>query len=738
MTNSPPSASEIADAFGLLHPEVRRWVRDQGWPSLREVQVQAILALLRGQGDVLISAATAAGKTEAAFLPVLSEVAEAGSPGLRILYVAPLKALINDQCARLEGLFARLDLPLVKWHGDAPPGPKQRLAARPAGAAFITPESIEALFCRRPAVAHALFSSLRFIVIDELHAFMNGPRGLHLASLLRRIEALSCGSARRIGLSATLGDAQRARAWLRPANPGQVSVLSPTGSDREMRLQLRGIIDPAEASDEAPAALPAVAEHLMGTLRGHNALVFGGSRQRVEVLADLLRGRCETENLPNEFFPHHGNLSKELREELEGRLRAGRLPTTAVCTSTLELGIDIGSVEAVAQVGAPRSLSSLRQRLGRAGRREGKPAVLRVYVIEPELQRDPSPLDTIRQETIRAVAAIHLLGEGFVETPAVPEGLASALLHQTLSVICERGGIRAASLHALLCGPGPFAHVPPALLMALLRSMGRAETALIEQSPDGTLMLGRAGEKLTAGRDFYALFASPQEWRVISKGKPLGTLPRINPVAPGNLIVFAGRRWIVREVDDAELTITVAPHSGGKAPNFDNTGVEPVDDRLVASMLDVYLDDRTPEWLDAPMKALLAGGRQAFRQLGLDSRRVVQAGHEVHLFTWRGSRSNQLLAVLLGAEGFNCWAHDIGVSVTNPEMAQLAAALARLQSSGMPELERAGAEIGGIASGKFDHLIAPEVLRAFWLLSMQEAASGFGDMVGQLRLPAPA
>jgi ATP-dependent Lhr-like helicase len=736
-TSSQPSSSEAAGAYDLLHPEVRRWVRDQGWAGLRDIQSRAILEVMQGHGDVLVAASTAAGKTEAAFLPVLSEVAEERR-GLATLYVAPLKALINDQFGRLELLCDRLELPVARWHGDAPAAPKDRLIKRPRGVALITPESIEALFCRRPAAANALFSGLRFIIIDELHAFLAGPRGVHLASLLRRMDALAEVPARRIGLSATLGDLAAAAAWLRPGEPERVSLVRSSSSGSEMQLQVRGYIEPRrpqETNGPGDIALRAIAAHLMMNLRGSNSLVFGGSRQRVEAVADLLRGSCEQQKVPNEFFPHHGNLSKELREDLERRLKDGRLPTTAVCTSTLELGIDIGSVESVAQIGAPRSIASLRQRLGRSGRRAGKPAVLRIYVVEDELDARPNLLDEIRQEAVRAIAAIRLLGKGFIEGPGSADGLGSALLHQTLSVICERGGARAERIYKQLCGPGPFSAVKPPLFADLLRSMGSPDARLIEQAPDGTLMLGAAGERLAASRDFFSLFQSADEWRVVTSGKSLGSLPISSPVMAGNLIVFAGRRWIVREVDEADHVITVDPHQGGKPPAFSGSSAEPVDDRLAAEMLSVYLEEDVPGWIDETMKTLLAGGRKSFRRLNLGARRALPSGNEVHLLTWRGTKSNSLLAILLGAAGFSCEAHDIGVLVSRPDVPRLAAKLAELQASGVPDLHAIAADVGAIATGKFDGLIAPEVLRAFWALGIQGAAGDIKEAVAPLSLP---
>ena len=236
----PTLGSDTTIAYDCLHPHIRRWIREQGWSELREIQAQATAAILGGGNDVLIAAATATGKTEAAFLPILTKIADRANPGLSVLYVSPLKALINDQFRRLDLLCERLEIPVVRWHGDAPQSAKSKMMRHPSGIALITPESIEAMFVRRPADAKRLLSKLDFIVVDELHAFMLGPRGLHLASLFNRIDSWSQKPARRIGLSATIGDLGQAAAWLRPSDPSRVVIMQDVGEGLDLKLQIFG------------------------------------------------------------------------------------------------------------------------------------------------------------------------------------------------------------------------------------------------------------------------------------------------------------------------------------------------------------------------------------------------------------------------------------------------------------------------------------------------------------------
>jgi len=724
--NSQASASALESAYDRLHPLIRRWIRDQRWEELREIQARAILSVLDTDNDIVIAAATAAGKTEAVFLPILTRVAERSKGGFAVLYVSPLKALINDQFRRLDELCERMKIPVVKWHGDASHAAKRKAILKPQGIALITPESIEAMLSRRPADARRLFSTLDFIVVDELHAFLHGPRGIHLASLLRRIEVFGSKPARRMGLSATIGDLKQAAAWLRPSEPSRVNILEAKSDTPELRLQIRGYVEPPDLSDpdhaegdgetNARIALDLIADHLFETLRGSNNLVFGGSRRTVEATADRLRRRSERGNVPNEFFPHHGSLSKVLREELEDRLKMADKPTTAICTSTLELGIDIGSVKSVGQIGAPRSLSSMRQRLGRTGRRPGTSSIMRVYVREPHIGRDQGLLDRLRPSTIRAVAAVRLLLDGFVEPSATSPEVGSTLIHQTLSVIVERGGIRPIALYQLLCGPGPFASITQQDYAELLRHVGSAKLKLIEQAPDGTVMLGEVGEQIVQSRSFFAVFESPEEWRLTAGGRTLGALPISYPVHVDSLVVFAGRRWIVENVDEGTKTLQVAPHLGGIVPKFERTNIESAHDRLIAEMRAVYLSDDVPSYLDAKARQTLAEGRTAFHEHCLTEHALIEENRDLHAFMWRGTQTTVVFAAALAMAGLVAEPHDFGITI--PKMTRNEATPLLHKLAEMPAVDPAdvAAFVGNIKQGKYGAFIPDALARRQWAL----------------------
>ncbi|WP_249693637.1 DEAD/DEAH box helicase [Stappia sp. WLB 29] len=721
MTSSPHSASD-GMAFDLLHPEIRRWIWEQNWSELRDVQDKTIRAVLEGTGDTLVAAATAAGKTEAAFLPVLTRIAEHEGGGLSALYVGPLKALINDQFRRLEPLCERLEIPVVRWHGDAPTGAKAKVLRDPSGIALITPESIEALLVRKPDAARRLFGSLEFIVIDELHAFLHGPRGLHLASLLRRIDRLSAKSARRVGLSATIGDLAIAARWLNWQCAEGVQIIEAKSDSPELKLQIRGYEEPADVdffdiveTDEPPVrALDEIASHMFESLRGSNNLVFGGSRKMVEAVTDRLQRRSEQHGIPNEFFAHHGSLSRHARHEVEARLKQGELPTTAVATTTLELGIDLGSVVSVAQVGASRSLASLRQRLGRSGRRRGMPAILRIYCRAPYLLPESGLLDRLRLDLVQAVASIRLLVERFVEPPEADPALVTVALHQTLSIIAAQGGAYAETLYEAVCGGGPLSALSRSDYVELLRAMAAHDPALLEQAPDRTILLGPEGERLTTSRDFYAIFPTDQEWRLVAGDRFLGTIPLFNQVGPGSILLFAGRRWRVETVDDPGKVLQVVQHRKGKVPLFADQAAEPVHDRLAAEMRNVLLDDALPAYLDAEARRMLVEARKAFRESGLEGCHLVSEGDDVHVLTWCGSKMNALLALAFLSAGVKAWSHDVGITLDDISLEEARSLLKHIATS-PPVTSQALADfVESFEVAKYDTYAPISLLRRLW------------------------
>lgn len=644
----------MSSAFDQLARPVQKWIRQQGWRELRDIQARAIRTIFESDNDLIVAASTAGGKTEAAFFPLISQVLDAPAEGggFDLLYIGPLKALITDQAGRLEGICQEAELPVVPWHGDVSQAIKTRAMKNPKGILLITPESLEALFVRRGLEIARLFGATRAVVIDELHTVLDSERGVQLRSLLTRLELAIKRPIRRIGLSATLGDMDLARAYLRPDNAEHVTLIEADGGEAELKLQLRGYLSGGE-DDNTPSATDAVATHLFKHLRGSDNLVFAGARQRVEIYADRLRNLCEHEHLPQEFYPHHASLSRDHRDFVERRLKDSSKPTTAVCTSTLELGIDIGDVTCVAQIGAPFTVAALRQRLGRSGRREGQPAILRQYAVETRLSSDSSFMDRLRLGLIRSIAMIDLLLEGWCEPPK-PQALhLSTLVHQILSLIAQRGGAQANILYSVLCREGPFRQVSTAMFADVLRVLGHPETGLIEQTDGGLLLLGQTGERLVEHYNFYAVFKTPEEYRLVANGRDLGTLPIDNVLSPGMMLIFSGRRWLIQEIHDREKVIMVKPAKAGVPPVF---GGDPGDihDKVIARMFDVLEGDAKPIYMDANSHEMLAEARLNYAQMGFATASLVNLGEETSIIATRvGTMKTTTLALALRGFGFS-------------------------------------------------------------------------------------
>ncbi|MCP8687655.1 DEAD/DEAH box helicase [Marinobacterium sedimentorum] len=705
-----------------LSPAVQRWIFKQGWSALRDVQVAAIQPVMAGDRDLVISAATAAGKTEAFFLPACSAV-DPDTEGFSILYISPLKALINDQYRRLESLCELTGLSLVPWHGDVSQSVKQKARKKPHGILLITPESLEAMLIRRVGWMQSAFASLRYCVIDEFHAFIGTERGQQLISLLDRLQAIIPKPVPRIALSATLGDLKGVGQALRPGGGLESTLVDAKGAQTELCFQLRGYMDPdlggaKQITEEQLASLAntRIQKDLYRFCRGGFHLIFANSRGKTELLASSLRELSEHAHVPNEFFPHHGSLAKELRQSLEKRMQVGKFPTSAICTMTLELGIDIGKVDSVVQVGVPHSVSSLRQRLGRSGRR-GSSATLRMLIQEKQLTPKSSMHDRLRLELFQSIAMIRLLLlERWYEPPDNAQYHFSTLLHQILALIAQWGGVRADQLYRQLCQKGPFKKVSVETFTLLLRHMG--ETFLISQMGNGELVLGLLGEEIVNDYTFYAAFNTPDEFRLIEQNRTLGTISMDNPIIPGQLIIFAGKRWCVLTVDDEKLCIYVARASGGKPPRFDGNSAS-VHKRIHEEMYRLYCDERYAipagdgeiDYLNEEARQLFQEGIREFQNRSLEGLPILEENGAVYLFPWSGDKVCFTLFALLISQ-YKIEDVDAGsgvVEVLNTSASQVVDVLRSTLNEPMTGADLAK-RVPKRPKEKFDHLLPDELL----------------------------
>ncbi len=752
MTNSPHSGSDApvapasgasgpSRAFALYHPLLQRWIYHSGWDRLRDAQERAAEPIITGERDVIIASSTASGKTEAALLPICSVLAReqevgAGS-GVATLYVSPLKALINDQYDRIAGLAEPLDLPVHRWHGDAPATGKARVLRAPAGLLLITPESLEALFVRHADRVRRVFGGLRYVVIDELHSFLGAERGAQLQSLLHRVELAARRRVPRVALSATLGDFAAAADFLRPGHGAEVAVVASTEPAGEVRLQVRGYLIPAAPTppEQEPADRAAIADHLFRTLRATDNLVFANSRAAVEVYADMLTQRAARAGVRAGFLAHHGSLSKEVREHVEERLKDPATPVTAVCTSTLELGIDVGSVDSVAQIGAPPTVAGLRQRLGRSGRRPGRPAVLRVYVAEPELAPGINPTDALRAELFQSVAMVALLTAAWYEPPDASGLHLSTLIQQILSITAQHGGATAGRLFETLCEGGPFRRVDRATFAGVLRDIARHD--LIQQDAGGLLLPGGTGERLLSHYSFYASFRTSQDYRLVADGYTLGSLPVDRPVLPGALLIFSGARWRVLSVDTAQRVIQLTAAEAGRPPVFPGVGGE-IADEVRRAMRRLYRSSEVPRYLDATAQNLLAEGRAAFHAYGHATHRIFAWDSQTVLFPWRGDRIMNTLAVVLTAHGLDVGQDGLAITVGNCSPAQLAELIRKLAGGPPPDPVALAGTVRAKVHDKYDRYLGEELLNLAYASRALDVPGAWASLAELAALPIPA
>ncbi|MFY9259739.1 MAG: DEAD/DEAH box helicase [Gallionella sp.] len=698
-------------AFHLLDERIQRYVWAAGWGELRDAQEFAIPLILPANQDVIIAAPTAAGKTEAAFLPALTYLLKTG--GL-IVYISPLKALINDQFERLDGLCEQLGIAVWRWHGDVSASTKARFLRHPKGVLLITPESLEALLCHRGSSVKAVFAHTAYFVVDELHAFIGSERGKQLQSLLHRIESSVGHRVPRIGLSATLGDMQLAAAFLRADQ--QVAIVQSTTATAELKISVKGYEEPLvmsqkETPDDEPASPAHIAAHLFHSLRGTNNLVFPNSRREVERYTHLLNQLSQKHRSPKEFFPHHGSLSKELRSETEAALKQHDHPATAICTNTLELGIDIGAVKSVAQIGSPPSVASLRQRLGRSGRRAGEAAILRGYCIEDALNEYSALSDELRLNTVQTISMISLLLEGWLEPPLAQGLHFSTLIQQILSVIAQYGGASIARLYQLLCSAGsPFEGISTAEFAQLIKHLGTRE--LLMQDASGDLLHGRIGEKLVNHYTFYASFSTDEEFRLVAGGKTLGTLPISQLLEIGQRILFAGKTWRVEAVDDEKKTIYVVHTKGGVPPAFLGSAGR-VHSKIRQRSRELLQSTAMPSFLDDTAQRFLKEARKHYARHGLKNHALLDQGNTLFLITWLGDAANEALACLLNHH--QCKAHAFGFCIEiqkgSRKLAEFTELLTAIAKQPQPPLDTLLVEVKNLQREKWDWALPDELLR---------------------------
>jgi ATP-dependent Lhr-like helicase len=632
--------------FYRLAPFIQEFIYRKRWDELREAQVEACRVLFDTPNHLLIASGTASGKTEAVFFPALTELHERPSKSVGILYISPLKALINDQFERLNELLQEAGIPVWHWHGDVSQTEKTKLMKKPSGVLQITPESLEGLLMNRPNAIPALFHDLRYIIIDEVHAFMGSDRGIQVLCQLTRIERMAYCTPRRIGLSATLSDYDSATDWISAGTDKRTEIVSPQGG-RKLKLSVEHFSFPDARNEEEAKMLEyakqAYHDYIYDHTHHKKALVFTNSRSDAELMTLELRRIAAKRHEPDVFYVHHGSISAMLREEAEAALRTGYGPAVAAATLTLELGIDLGELERVVQLGAPYSSSSFVQRLGRSGRR-GNAASEMLFVCPEEEDEEAQLPARMPWMLLRAIAVIELyVREKWVEPLDVRQMPVGLLYHQTMSALKSLGEAEPAELARAVLTLPSFKQIQPEDYKIFLNYL--LQTDHIQRTEEGTLIIGLMGERIVNNFRFYAVFKDDEEHVVYNGTEEIGSITTVPP--PGYCFTLAGKLWKVEEVDTKHQAVYVKSSRGKVDTLWLGTGGD-VHTRVMQKMREILADDVIYSYLAPNAVNRLERARRLVKESGMLSSYVIPAGGDsFFIMPWVGSKQFRTLERLI-------------------------------------------------------------------------------------------
>ena len=528
-------------AFSRFDPRLQeKIVNNLGWTSLRPVQDMAGQAILDGKNCVVL-APTAGGKTEASIFPIISGCLSEAKDGLRALYICPTRALINNQEDRLSRYAEMVGLGTFKWHGDVTSSQKKAFLKDPCEIILTTPESLEVMLDSGSVPTAKLFENLRYVIVDEIHALAACDRGNHLICVLERIRAYAKEDFQRIGLSATVGNPEEIMRWLQGSSLRETMLVDPPKKVSKKDISIYLSEDDKELEDQVVASA-----------HGLKSLLFCESRR----LAESIAGKLKKSGEP--VFVHHSSLSREEREYSELQFSRGK-EACIVCTSTMELGIDVGDLDKVLQINTPHTVSSFLQRMGRTGRREGTVSNTTFFIAEDKY-------------FLQALAIIELARDGFVESVKTNDTAWHLLLHQIMALCLERGGFDRDEPRKLLGKASCFVRISS-------ESFDRFMDFLISKDllhDDGrTVSMGLAAEKAFGRHNFmelYSVFSTPQEFEVIGvSGDVIGSLEWsfLEKLLENEASFYlAGQAWTVERIEWKRKSVFVVRAPAGKIPKW--------------------------------------------------------------------------------------------------------------------------------------------------------------------------
>ncbi|MBW4690833.1 MAG: DEAD/DEAH box helicase [Lyngbya sp. HA4199-MV5] len=627
----------MTSPYHYLAPFIQEYIYREGWADLRPVQVEACRVVFETDAHLLIAAGTASGKTEAAFLPVLTLLHNEPPSTIGAMYIGPIKALINDQFDRLTDLLKQADIPVWAWHGDVKQSRKTNLLKRPQGILQITPESLESLLINKHAELHRLFGALRFVIVDEIHAFIGSDRGAQILCQLSRLAQITQNHPRRVGLSATLGDYGMAEDWLRsgtdrpvitphlPATPHTIQLALEHFYTSSLTVRARG--------DTRDRAFSPYQRHLFEQSHSRKCLIFANGRSETENVIASLRQIAQAKGFPDVYHVHHGSIAASLREAAENAMRDPTSPTVTAATVTFEMGIDLGQLDRVIQLEAPPSVASFLQRLGRSGRR-GSPADMRFVCAEDKPTGGESLPERLPWQLLQCIAVIQLyLEEKWIEPIAPLNYPLSLLYQQTMSTLVALGELSPASLAQRILTLPPFRSLSQDDFRQVLRHW--IELDHIQRTPENGLIVGLAAERLVNNFKFYAIFPDSEEYTVWSDGIELGTV--VVPPDVGDRLSLAGRIWEVTEVNSRRKVLQVKPAIGSPSVSWRGSSGN-IHTRVLQRMRQALLEDTDYAYLQPGAKARLAEARTLAKKEGLESSYLFPLeGNACCILPWAGT-----------------------------------------------------------------------------------------------------
>ncbi len=655
--------TEADRIFSRFPDFIQEYIYSRGWDSLRDVQMSAAKTIFETDRNLLLTSATASGKTEAAFFPILTDLYEKPSASIGVLYIAPLKSLINDQFGRIEELLDSTGIAVTHWHGDVAASHKKKLLEKPSGILQITPESLESMLINRSNDMVRLFHDLRYVILDEIHTLTGTDRGNQIICQLCRLAHLIGHIPRRVGLSATVGDPEVAAQWLSGGTGRETDISIFPQSKITWRLGLEHFYiqdrnaaqseeNGAERGDEKPqiAQLDPGYEYMYDCVKNKKSLVFSNSREETEYVTATLRQIAEKRGDPDIFLIHHGNLSASIREEAEEKMKDEEKMAVTCATVTMELGIDIGRLERILQNEAPNSVSSFLQRLGRSGRRGEPPEMMMVFREENPLPNTPLP-QLIPWGLLRAIAIIQLyIEERFIEPPNRKKMPMSLLFQQTLSVCASSGELTPKRLAEKILSMPPFEEITKEDYKTLIVSMLKND--YLEMTEEKGLIVGLAGERLLNSFKFYAVFKDSEDYTVRCESDEIGTITTPPPV--GDRFALAGRVWEVEELDIPRKLIYVKAVAGKMEVSWPGDYGE-IHTKILERMKRVLEEDTVYPYLKENARHRLEVARHLARNTGMLRRSVVHlGGYSYCIFPWLGTRSFRTLRkyIALNAKEF--------------------------------------------------------------------------------------